>query len=374
MSCSGVMPHMATLCLMLVHAEASSRQLLTTRSAERGAIEIRSAWFAEEVVLQPPLYGFEQLFSPNASEFKGFPTRLTSSQRVAHVEGSAGNVRHAELSLRQTLYIHGARWRSQVHPLCLAMDHVQGPTYEVRECDRAASGPFHAAVWVPLLATKPVTPPPPGPSREQWNRLPSHPSALRRYLNLPCEWLQPLLLQHAGDFGHRHQHAWRGGFADHVRWHCGRQIETRPKQQLAGGAGPVTLGTLLLNETVRKAMGIFQVNLGNLVLVMMGLAMALRDLPHPFTIVESGNLCGGVTMMLGLLKRAVCPQCPFISADPGWYRLVSGHSLSCAADTLRYGGVRNDVTLVECALRRRGCAHMCTDSQRESERVRERLA
>ena len=115
-------------------------------------------------------------------------------------------------------------------------------------------------------------------------------------------------------------------------------------------AGPHTLpglNALLSHPSVQRAIGIFQVSQRDLALVLMGLAMALRDLPHPFTIIESGNLCGGVTMVLALLKKAICPECPFVSADPGWYRVVLGQPLSCAASTLKYGGVAAEVTLVD---------------------------
>lgn len=197
-----------------------AQKLFATRSATHGIVEIRSAWFAEEVELRPPWYGFEGLFPANLSTHPEFQrmdnrrTALVSHQRVAHVTGSAGNVRHAALFLRQTLYVHGARWRMLVHPLCLALNHDDGPKHEARECNRSATGPFHASVWVPLLASRPA--PPRHPYRQQWARLPTDARALHRYLDRPCEWLLPLLTAR----NEEHDFQWRGGLADHVRSRC----------------------------------------------------------------------------------------------------------------------------------------------------------
>ena len=46
------------------------------------------------------------------------------------------------------------------------------------------------------------------------------------------------------------------------------------------------------------------------------LLRAFHELPLPFTIVESGNFCGAVTLTIALAKAAFCPDCPFITIDP----------------------------------------------------------
>ena len=43
---------------------------------------------------------------------------------------------------------------------------------------------------------------------------------------------------------------------------------------------------------------------------------AFSTLPRPFTVVESGNFCGGVTVLLALTVHRFCPACTFITVDP----------------------------------------------------------
>jgi len=77
--------------------------------------------------------------------------------------------------------------------------------------------------------------------------------------------------------------------------------------------------------------------------------LAALSLPQPFTIVESGNLCGATTVMLALLKRHLCPSCRMVSMDPGGYRTdpTVREKFTCAADSLQWAGVSDEVHLVD---------------------------
>ena len=45
-------------------------------------------------------------------------------------------------------------------------------------------------------------------------------------------------------------------------------------------------------------------------------AKTALELPQPFTIIESGNFCGAVTLLLVRLKQRFCPNCALITIDP----------------------------------------------------------
>lgn len=51
---------------------------------------------------------------------------------------------------------------------------------------------------------------------------------------------------------------------------------------------------------------------------------SLSELPNPFVIIESGNLCGMSTVFLASLKKELCPSCVFLSLDPGSFRVLKG--------------------------------------------------
>ena len=71
--------------------------------------------------------------------------------------------------------------------------------------------------------------------------------------------------------------------------------------------------------------------------------LALLTLPRPFTLIESGGLCGGMTLLLALLKRHLCPSCRLLSLDPGHYRSVVRQPDDCADASLRWAGLREEV-------------------------------
>lgn len=78
-----------------------------------------------------------------------------------------------------------------------------------------------------------------------------------------------------------------------------------------------------------------------------GFVLAALSLPQPFAIVESGNFCGGTTGMLALLRRELCPRCPYVSLDPGAYRVKRHASIGCHRAALEFAGLSDQVTFVE---------------------------
>lgn len=79
-----------------------------------------------------------------------------------------------------------------------------------------------------------------------------------------------------------------------------------------------------------------------------GLRVAVEDLPTPFTILESGNFCGASTCLLAYAKRALCPQCKFISVDPGFERRRSNDiPHDCVEQNLARVGLLTEVTVLD---------------------------
>ena len=78
-----------------------------------------------------------------------------------------------------------------------------------------------------------------------------------------------------------------------------------------------------------------------------GFVLAALSLPQPFAIVESGNFCGGTTGLLALLRRELCPRCPYISLDPGAYRVKRHATMSCHRVALEFAGLGDQVQFVE---------------------------
>lgn len=64
-------------------------------------------------------------------------------------------------------------------------------------------------------------------------------------------------------------------------------------------------------------------------------------------IVESGNLCGSATIFFALLRRALCPRCPFFSRDPGLSRVLQGDTMTCAQDAVAMAGLASEVQLAD---------------------------
>ena len=223
--------------------------------AAPSGVRIIKAWFSSESTMRAPLYGVEGtgLLDPNSSALRLFPRKCkpVHHRRVLQVAGSTGTTHMSTLFLRESLYMHGAMWRSTLRPLCLAVAAAADPEEEVRVCDARASGAFQAGVW---LATRPSTPPHCLPHAP---KLPSSAAAIKNLLfKQPCSWLQSLM----HDGGKRANNAWSGAFATHVRAQCnpptsaaGTASTSRPKR-----ARP-TLAELLDSPGVRNGMGILQV-------------------------------------------------------------------------------------------------------------------
>ena len=96
-----------------------------------------------------------------------------------------------------------------------------------------------------------------------------------------------------------------------------------------------------------------------------GLWGAATSLPLPFTILETGNLCGHSTSFLARAKQLLCPQCKLVSLDPGNYRKSrsvgrpavlealrkqygTGFDMQqCARRNLEEQGLLNEVNLID---------------------------
>jgi len=76
------------------------------------------------------------------------------------------------------------------------------------------------------------------------------------------------------------------------------------------------------------------------------LATAVRTLPTPFTMLESGNLCGQSTVLLAEAKRHLCPRCRFVSLDPGHFRHHHKFAGHLPALRERYGA---NFSMQDCA-------------------------
>lgn len=74
---------------------------------------------------------------------------------------------------------------------------------------------------------------------------------------------------------------------------------------------------------------------------------AFTTLPLPFTLLESGNLCGASTCWIAAAKKAWCPECPFLSIDPGYNRRDLKADPQCVQKNLAAAGLADQVTVLE---------------------------
>lgn len=292
-------------------------------------------WGDEGLKLGPPLYGYQDRF-PNAGLQRRIPptSRPVHTQRILHIKGSTAST-HSNFVLRNALFVRGALWRWSSHQLCTALDRAYGPANEVRECSHN-TGKFHALVWVMV----------PGSLPQHWPLshemgIPLTPHETPGYIDRPCEWTKPLVAAQAIS----------PSLIDIITVACNR----RPAAgNIRGGMREPNMERLFgiptWNSKNKSALffggvGIAQIWGDTMLAIGVAFLEAARTLPQPFGIVESGNLCGASTMLIALLKKRFCPKCRFVSADPGWYRLVRKQKMTCAADMLTWAGLRDEVTL-----------------------------
>jgi len=316
---------------------------------------LQDAWLSplNATILSPPMYGWEShLTEKDLQKRVGKQTfesltqatshLATHSQPTLHVKGFLPlSASPCEYHLTETLFVRGALWRSYTQPLCTSLvvagDEVAGPQNEARTCVTSLasrSGQFHAAVWVFVPAPRPLPRPaaaattgnPTAAAVVAW---PHDMRGITRFLRKPCKHIVPPLVRKG----------WRGGWAKQAQDLCNGQPD----------ADLDSLQNLLTSEGVppaaRLSRNTRQLMKGNLVRVATSFTLAALTLPQPFAMVESGNLCGATTAILALLKLLLCPSCTFMSADPGFFRLVQGSSLECAAQLLAYAGLREQVQL-----------------------------
>ena len=286
-------------------------------------------------MLLPPGYGSETLFGLPAPERK--PNQSAHMQLVMRVEGN-GNDRVVKpqgtgrgavpvqsspgVYLLVDLFIRGALWRSSTHRLCLLMDGP--PAKEYRSCNQMrGSWNVSTFIFIPSsrpelhdgmvkVAALPVQPPSPGKNAKG--------QLQAAQLNQSVKLLQKVDI-------------------------CSKEL----------GLAAQMLGSLCIHGGPRSLQALFaspeyiaQVTsqLASFDILPVGAAfiMAALTLPQPFTMVEAGNLCGGSTVYLAMLRRKFCPRCRLISVDPGGYRQRLQRSMSCATETLQWSGLADEQT------------------------------
>lgn len=267
-------------------------------------------------------------FDQNKSELPPLPWAWanqtgTSSQLTLRLSGST-ETPHSRFHLETALIVHGALWQSSTHKLCLSLDPLPSEEFP-RECDTRRAGPFDAAVYVHVPRAIPF--------KQQW----AHP------------------LPQLSDYGSR-----LGGLAralkilssvDVCRW-TRFEVGAHTACQDGRRHGVAQLMISLNKEANKKTFFTNMLDKDWLPIAASFVAAAIT-LPQPFVVIESGNLCGGTTVMLALLKRIFCPDCPFLSVDPGFARQAvqqagktTGERLMCAERTLAWAGLQAEVEFV----------------------------
>jgi predicted O-methyltransferase YrrM len=321
----------------------------------------------------PPYYGFydatwweahkPSLAAKVAAAMPGTPIdpakAPTHTTFVLHVAGSS-SAPFDGLRLRTDLYVRGAMWRSYGHALCVSL---VDPEDELDHACAKGGGVFDAKVWLfvpgnarPAVSIEHVLrarwpgaaavrkPTLPSLGSATWHDMPT----FAKRLHDVCAWTAPMLAESGSAFA-------EGGLAALIRKECAKVASASVDGGAAAAGRTLGDGQLhslvgladVLNEVAwkhaRKSKVVMQVKGEDLQAVGAAFLLAASSLPQPFAIVESGNLCGGSTTLLALLRRRFCPSCPFYSVDPGWFRPVMGHPHSCARDTLAWAGLSAEV-------------------------------
>lgn len=278
--------------------------------------------------LQPPAFGFEGTMRVGRPPTDR-PRIGSHFQHVLRIEGSVPRD-FADYHLRVDFHVRGALWRSQTHALCTSLR--ENPEHEVRMCE-GGTGAFDARVW----AFEPSARPSPRPLDMQLpggamlSQLPpaSEPAARLQFAARVLSKINVCQLR-------------SGPLPD-------RFVGKSCNESVARGArAHVTPDALMTSKVWGKVSGTCMATV-DWRTIGATFVLAWLTLPQPFTMVESGNFCGGTTGYFALLKRELCPSCPLLSLDPGAYRRKRHAAFSCNRDALDYAGLLDQVTFVEDA-------------------------
>lgn len=310
---------------------------------------IHMVWVEQTNVLEPPFYGsnYGSLRAGTGARWQELARASTlwptHSQHVLRVNGSASSS-FGDYSIRTRVFVSGALWRTSLDALCSAQEPDPEQEVRVKGCDDAG-GVFRAAVWLfvpgPLPSLDATSP--------DLSELRSmSPAEVVDFVNRPCVWARPLMEQSDSD----------AALVRAIAISCKRLGAATP-----GTRSPTLHQVFGKPEWSRAAHGVVATDAANvdmrnfwapkhqiwgdsLLAMATAFVEAARSVPQPFQIVESGNLCGGSTTVLALLKKRFCPACHFVTSDPGWYRVVRGFNLSCPAETLEWAGLRDQVDVL----------------------------
>ena len=229
-----------------------------------------------------------------------------------------------EARLEVSLFIRGARWRTTVHALCTATQ--PDPQVEWRECT-LDEGPFSASLFVLVPGNRP---------RYRLQRRKAQKRSLPALRDAPSERARLLIAARELES--------INVCAPHLR--LSAELLRGLCTDSSGSGGHGFASPLLLLSSERFGRAVYsQTSADEWRAVGAACLLALVTLPRPFALVESGNLCGAMTVLLAILKRELCPACELHSLDPGSYRAVIGQPPDCAERSLAWAGVREEVRL-----------------------------
>ena len=326
---------------------------------------VRTHW------LQPPGFGFEGTMRvpfPRSDR----PRVGTHFQHVLHIEGSVPH-EFADYHLRVDVHVRGALWRSQTHTLCTSLD--PNPEHETRHCE-AGSGTFAAHVWAFVPASRPWSPLGSGavgvsssnslaaaatPAAATPALVPAGVSTAARGAGTRTGRLLRLALGAVASInvcklshGPPLPNRLVGEVCNTSAARALNMSHNSPQALVAAGAAGLRQGVTgrvtpdaLMQSHAWRMQGKSDMFGGDWRALGAMFALAALTLPQPFTIVESGNFCGGTTGFFALLRRELCPGCPYLSLDPGGYRRKRHAKFTCHREALSFAGLLDHVTFVD---------------------------
>ena len=307
---------------------------------------LRNVSISASIWLHPPAYGFEP-------EFHAPPVPVDAPGPGAHqqltlrVEGSVATS-FAAYYLRSDLFVRGALWRSQTHHLCTALD--EDPMQEKRSCSQGTGG-FAASIWAFVPASRPGGEPKRAAHQAVGGSVPTplFSEFMGSMQSLAPGATSADQLAHTADLlGRINVCTLSPPLPDHfVGRLCNASRLAASAVSTSSPGAPIVSPIELMQsrEWDRAAHSdLYRVDWRS---IGAAFILAALTLPQPFTIVESGNFCGGTTGYLALLKRLFCPACPFLSLDPGYYRKKRHARLSCNVQSLEFAGLRGEVLFVD---------------------------